>query len=155
MLSRIFDMEPYMNMTFKEISAWISATVTIAVYGYFLVRAPHTDTIAAALGLYVAIVILYVVAQTALHIAAAIIHKPEKNDECDELIAAKSSRYASFILMSGMVAATILLLGADERLRPFTGLPPVVLTVHFMILISAFSELLRFVAQIVYYRRGA
>jgi hypothetical protein len=142
-------------VTFKEISAWISSAVVVVLYGYYLTQAPHATTRLEALKLYVGVAVLMIIAQIVLHAIAALLHRPEKADERDRLIAAKSARNGAFVLMFGCVLATYQLLIPLPFIAEATRLPQSMLAVHVLVLTTALSELTRFTSQLVFYRRGA
>jgi len=142
-------------MTFKEISAWIETAAIVALYGYYIVEVPHAATAGAALGLYVGVAVAFIALVVVLNIAAAIMHRPENEDERDRLIAAKASRNAYFVLMTGTFGAILLLLVPDASLSQFTHLPQSMMAAHLLVLSIAAGELLRFTSQVLYYRLGA
>jgi len=154
-LSRIFDRGTFVNATYKEISAWISAVVTLVIYGYYLSEVPEATTQAAALNLFIRVAVAMVVMEAILEGVASAYHKPEKTDERDRLISAKASRNASYMLMAGIVITNIQLLMPVDVATAITHMPQTTCAVHLLILTAAASEFLRFVSQIAYYRRGA
>lgn len=146
-----------MNITYKEISAWISAAVLVLLYGYYFYAAPAVATRAEAFGLFVNIVILIVIVEVVSHVLAAIFHRPEQTDERDRQIGMKASRNAYYILMTGIVAVIFYLLMPEVAAATVTykAVPSAIMAVHFLVLTSAAAEFVKFGSQIVAYRRGA
>ncbi len=144
-----------MPMSFRETSAWISLISLLGVFGFYFTvvgRSLEADVMPppAFLGEYTAAVILLVIVQVALHIIAAIVTRASggdmetARDERERLIELKSNRFGYFILLSG----TVMVAGA-------IGLgAPGYWTANALVLSVALAELVRFGAQVVYYRMG-
>jgi len=78
------------------------------------------------------------------HIVVAILSRPEGRDERDRLIEWKAESRSSWLLTTGVLAViTGLILGLDSAW-----------IAHLLLLSLFLSEILRFVLQIVSYRRG-
>jgi hypothetical protein len=142
------------RMTYKEISAWISSAAVLALYGYYAVEAPQAASRGEALNLYVKVAIAFLVLIVVLNAVASIIHRPEKTDERDKLIAAMAARNASFVFATGIVLVTLILLVPNPAFAAALSLPQTTMPVHLLVLTVAFAELLRHASVIVYYRRG-
>jgi len=141
-------------MSFRETSAWISVISLLAVFGfYFTVVARAFDSgplpPPAFLDEYLSAVVLLVVVQIALHVIAAVATKASGDaetarDEREQLIELKANRFGYFIVLSGAVmVAGAIGMGA-----------PGYWTANALVLAVALGELVRFGAQIVYYRIG-
>lgn len=137
------------DTSFEEKSVWIQLiSVALVVAGYFIVTATMLVNGITALGdyvpLFVAAVILLVVFLVAGHIVAAVIQRPEKPDERDQLIDWRSESNASWVIGPGVLTAILCLVFAVE---------PVWVT-HLLILTLFLSELTKLSFQLHYYRQG-
>jgi hypothetical protein len=143
-----------MPMSFRETSAWISLISLLAVFGFYFTlvgRSLEADVPPPAfLGEYIAVVMLLVIVQVALHVIAAIVTRANGGDmetvrdEREKLIELKSNRFGYFIMLSGAV----LVAGAIGF-----GVPGY-WTANALVLSVAMAELARFGAQVIYYRMG-
>ncbi|MBI1210369.1 MAG: hypothetical protein GC190_02815 [Alphaproteobacteria bacterium] len=143
------------TMSFRETSAWISLTSILAVFGFYFTvvgRALSAGPVSADtfLGEYVGAVILLVVLQIVLQIIAAVGTRigggdvETARDEREKLIELKANRFGYFIVLSGAV----LVAGAIGY-----GLPGY-WTANALVAAVVLGELVRFGAQLVYYRIG-
>ena len=144
-----------MNVAFKEVQAWISTAVTILVFAYYVVQAPHAATTADMYRLVVGVMIAVVVLQLVLFAIAAVMHRPENTDERDRLIATKSLRNAYFVFVAGTIPLIFLVLERPAPMLSSASVPLPALVVHWLVLTMAASELFRTASVIFYYRRGA
>ncbi len=142
------------TMSFRETSAWISLVSLLAVFGfYFAVVGQAIDAEPEPilfLGEYIGAVVLLVIVQVTLAIIAAVATRASGGeveaalDEREKLIELKAGRFGYAIVLGGAVMVT----GAISL-----GLPGY-WTANALVLAVALGELVRFGAQIVYYRLG-
>lgn len=139
-------------MSFREKSAWIALTAYGLVFGsYFYLLWRSWDERygqGLSIGLMVGAVVTLVIIATALTIIAALSAPKEANapaDERETLIDLKAERIASYTLSTGVV----LLIGA--LLMGWSG----ILVANLLLASMVISELVKAVAQIIAYRRGA
>jgi hypothetical protein len=133
-------------MTFREKSLWTTLVATVALYAYYFWQVLRIgDGDPARVGaLFVQIVIAMVAIQIVITAALAIHRRPEKVDERDRRIAVVATRYAYYVLMTGVWCA--LTVGAMS-LGTFW-------VVHCGLLAVVLAEITRVAAQLVLYRRG-
>lgn len=139
-------------MAFREKLAWISLFAYGLVFGgYFLNLAQAWDTRWAqglSIGLMAAAVVALVVLSAALSVSAALITPKQANapaDEREQLMKLKAERIASYTLSTGVVV----LIGA--LLMGWSGL----LVANLLLAAMVISELVKALALIIAYRRGA
>ena len=139
-------------MPFREKLAWISLIAYGLVYGaYFTLLASAWDDRwgqGLSIGLMVAAVAGLIMIAATLAIVAALLSPKEANapaDEREKLIALKSESLASYTLSTGVV----LLIGA--LLIGWNGF----LVANLLLASMVISELVKAIAQIVAFRRGA
>ena len=138
-----------MNASFEEKSVWIQLISTVVILGsYFLVAgqmlAAGVTTLVAFVPLFAIAVVLLVVLLVTGYVVVVIASRPEGRDERDRLIEWRAESNSSWLLGVGVLAAiSAMVLGIDR-----------VWVAHLLLLSLFLSELLRFVMQLVYYRRG-
>jgi fucose 4-O-acetylase-like acetyltransferase len=139
-------------MTYREISAWISAVLTLLVYGWYIVHAPARPE--ESLGLYISLVVTLAVGLAILHGIAAALHDPEKADERDRLIASRATRNSAYVLMTGVMTATFHLMSQGKIFAFLGPFSLTALAVHILVLTAIAGEVTRDLSEIFYYRRG-
>ncbi len=138
-----------MNTSFQEKSVWIQMVSMVVILGsYFVVAAVMLSkgltTLPAFVPLFIAAVVLMVVVLVVGHIVVAIASRPEGRDERDRLIEWRAESNSSWVLAVGVLAAvTGLVLSTDN-----------VWIAHLLLLSLFLSEVVRYLFQLVYYRRG-
>jgi hypothetical protein len=135
------------GLTFREKTLWSSLVSTVVVYAYYfwqVLRLGDGDPVLVA-GVFIQVVIVMIVSQIVITAALAIHRRPERIDERDRRIAAASTRYAYYVLMTGVWGA--LGVGAMS-LGTFWVL-------HAGLLAIVLAEITRCAAQLVHYRRAA
>jgi hypothetical protein len=138
-----------MSMSFEEKSVWIQlGAMTLSLGTYFVIAGQMLasgvrEAIAFATVFMVAVVIM-VVLLIGSYVVAALTSKVEGRDERDRLIAWKAEHRSSWLTAAGVLGAvTCIAAGVDN-----------VWTANLLLLTLALSEVLGFVLQIAYYRRG-
>jgi undecaprenyl pyrophosphate phosphatase UppP len=146
-----------MDMSYQEKSILGSLLALIIAYGsYFSSLVRHWGDESDSLGRLVLAVIVIVVIETVYNIVLALESKPQPKDERDAMIASKAYRNAYFFLYFGAGLIMTCALG----LEVISSSPSMRITVTpFLILntVLAFmvvAELVKFLTQLFYYRRG-
>ncbi len=93
---------------------------------------------------FISIIILIVVVEIILHILLAGFHRPEAEDERDQLIELRATRNAYYLLVAGVVTANI----------AFLVLAAPILVAHIILFFFILAESVAFITQLFYYRRG-
>lgn len=138
-----------MGASFEEKSVWIQLIGTVVGLGaYFVVAGMMMSAGVTALPAYVPLfavaVVFMVVLMVAGCVVAAVAGKPEGRDERDRLIAWRAEHNSAWLLAVGVLTA---ITGMIFSIEP-------VWIAHLLLLSLLLSEVLGFVLQIVYYRRG-
>ncbi|HXM62681.1 MAG TPA: hypothetical protein VN950_17610 [Terriglobales bacterium] len=138
-----------MNLSYREQSIWGSLAITLIVYGYYFATvfsgAQPSQIDRTALARLIGAVFVIVVIEIAYHILIALKSKVEPKDERDILIETKAYRNSYLLL----VADLFMLMGTVVVF----GLTPL-LTVNLMLLSVVISEIVKYLTQLFFYRRG-
>jgi hypothetical protein len=149
-------------MSFREKSAWICLITTVVVFvpyfAYVFLLFAHRDlSVGSYVGAFIAAVVWQVVLNVGAQIAVSIRSGPEPKDERDVAIEAKAYRNAYIALVSLGWSVPFFSLPFSAALGQ-TGLPLVkaclVLTSQFLLLSFVVAEALKYLTQVVCYRRG-
>ena len=138
-----------MNASFEEKSVWIQLiSLVIGLGGYFVVAGSMllggVTVLVAYMPLFAVAVAFIVAVNVAGHIALAIASRPDGPDERDRLIAWRAESNASWILGVGVLAAIAgMIVSVGE-----------VWVAHLLLLSLFVAEVVKDIAQLVYYRRG-
>ncbi|MFM9957808.1 MAG: hypothetical protein ACKVZJ_07010 [Phycisphaerales bacterium] len=138
-----------MAPSFEEKSVWIQLIAVLVGLAFYLVVAGRllatgVTSVPAHAALFIPASIAMVVVLVVGHVVAAVSSKPEGRDERDRLIAWKAEYGSSWVAAVGMLSAvTGMALGAEP-----------VWAVHTLLISLCVSELMGYVLQLVYYRRG-
>ncbi len=143
-----------MDVSFEEKSVWIQlVSMVVVLGGYFVVAGMMMSRGIVELGAYVPLFIVTVVAMVVVivvgHAGAAIVgvltgNRPEDADERDRVIGWRAESNSSWVLATGVLCG---ITGMVLKVQP-------VWIAHLLLGSMFLSEVLRFVLQIVYYRRG-
>ncbi len=138
-----------MSASFLERSVWIQLfSMLLVLGGYFLVASRMLGAGVLALPAYVAVfgvsVALMVVVIVVGHVVAAIVSRPDDEDERDRLIAWRAEARSGWVLATGVLAGITAML--------FSW--PSAWVAHLLLLSLFLSEVLKLVLQLVDYRRG-
>jgi hypothetical protein len=154
-------------MSYRERAAWISLVTTVAIWGYYCVRAfpalaSGTADAGDFVGLFIGCTILSVVVQVALTIASALMSPDDAEASADEremLYELRSSRVAYYLLsmlVATVALATPIVVAASPQLFPTNPLASAVLVMGNLALLSLIlAETVRSVTQIVHFRGAA
>jgi uncharacterized membrane protein len=138
-----------MDASFEEKSVWVQLACTllgVAAYvfmaaGLFREGATSLPAFAACFGVSVSLI---VVAMIVGHVAVALASRHENPDERDRLVAWKASHRSAWLLVVGIMAALMgMLLGIAE-----------VWVAHALLVSLYLAQIMAYVLQLVYYRRG-
>lgn len=137
------------STSFEEKSVWIQLIGTVLGLGaYFVVAgrmlAAGVTALPAYVPLFVVSVVLMVIVLIAGVVVAAIASRPEGRDERDRLIGWRAENNSSWLLAVGVLAAVTGMIFSIEN----------VWIAHLLLLSLFLSQVLCFVLQLVYYRRG-
>lgn len=138
-----------MNTSFEEKSTWIqliSMLVTLGLYGLVAAKMlsqgitdlrPFVPVFMVAVAVLVAVLI-------AGHVVAAIVDRRTEPDERDQLISWRAESNASWIVGAGSLTAVTGMVFSVQN----------VWIAHLLIVSLFLSEIVKYVLQLVYYRRG-
>jgi len=146
-----------MDLSYQEKSILGSLITIVVVYGYYFAAVlrdagqPEFN-----LGRLVLAVIAIIVIEIVYHIVLAIEQKPEPKDERDILIASKDYRNAYFLLATGafLVIACVVMAGLARDAAPTRIIVTPFITVNLVLFFMVLAELMKFLTQLFYYRRG-
>jgi hypothetical protein len=149
-----------MDLSYQEKSILGSLLAMVVVYAsYFASAFRHfgqSQFDGGTLGRLIITVIAIVAIEIVYHIALALRARPEPKDERDLLIECKAYRTAYFAMFSGMslVITWLIVAGLARVAAPGRISVAPFLMVNLILLVLVLTELLKFVAQLFYYRRG-
>jgi hypothetical protein len=138
-----------MGASFEERSVWIQLfSMVLILGGYFLVAwqmlsagvtvlVPYVPVFAVAVTLMVIVIVVG-------HAAVAVASRPEGRDERDRLIEWRAESNSGWVVGAGVILGICAMIASV----------PNVWTAHLLLMSLFLSEVLRFVLQLVYYRRG-
>ena len=135
-------------MPFREKSAWVTLTAILLVFALFVLHAPRlSHPRPADFHTLLACIAAFVVIESAAFLVLRLRYPEDARspiDEREQLINLKASRMASRCYLVGSFLAVLTLhLGASA-----------VIIGYLVVLAFVIAEIVRYVARIVYYRRG-
>ena len=144
-----------MRISFREKSLWISLVSTLLFFGYYFVKAFNAifqskDFRPELIGLFIKIMILFIVVQIISHIIISVYSKTareeaqEGEDERDRLIKLRGIRNSHYVLSVGVWAACLWM--------PFLETPFIMANI--LMLFFVLAGVIDYTTQLVYYRRG-
>src|SRR5271165_1842391 len=145
-----------MDLSYQEKSILGSLLAMVVVYGYYFAAvlrdAGRPEFDGGSLTRLILAVIAIVVIEIVYHIVLALESKPEPKDERDILIECKAYRNAYFLLASGafLVIAWVIMRDAAPARIAVTNFITVNLVLFFMVV----ADVMKFLTQLFYYRRG-
>lgn len=149
-------------MSRKEIYAWCSFGLTLAILGYYLISVFGLPTGIEKYGEQISSLIWRVIAVTfVIQLVIGVLDSTKlggvSEDERDQLIELKAFRNAYYFLMISVVSLIINVLISD-LLRETTGeklfLAIPFMTFHALVVVLFISSLIKYSTQIFYYQRG-
>ena len=153
-----------MNMSFREKSIWISLVSTLLIFGdYFLnvlslSELPAEAAKAAALGLSLRAIFLIIIVEVVFQSMLALSNRKAAGlgaDERDKLFEYKGNNFGYTVLVIGVfitLGRIVLLEINPELIGQSDGLTIPLLTAHILLFSFILSEIVRFSAQLYYYR---
>ncbi|HEY1817639.1 MAG TPA: hypothetical protein VGG74_35105 [Kofleriaceae bacterium] len=134
------------GFSFREKSLVVTVVANVAVYAYYFWRAfsigeDNPELVAA---LFMRTVVLLVLVMVASHSVLAVVHRPERVDERDRVIAMRGTHIGYYVLASGAFCA--LVVAATGR---------TFWTAHAILAALVLAEIAKDASRLVYYRRGA
>src|SRR5271166_6150138 len=146
-----------MDMSYQEKSIAGSLLAMLVVYGYYFTAVlRHAGQLDFAIGRLIFAVIAIIVIETVYHIVLALESKPEPKDERDILIESKAYRNAYFLLAAGafLVIGCVIMAGLARDAAPTRIVVTPFITVNLVLFFMVLAELMKFLTQLYYYRRG-
>jgi hypothetical protein len=149
-----------MDLSYQEKSILGSLLAFVVVFGYYfaaVLRDLGRGAVAAGMvGRLVVAVIAIVVIEIVYHIVLAMESRVEAKDERDILIECKAYRNAYFLLAGG--AFTVIAWVMMTNLAPGTAAGRIAITnfitVNLVLFFMVVADLMKFLTQLFYYRRG-
>lgn len=154
-----------MNMSFREKSIWISLISTLLIFGdYFLnviALANLSEAVAktTALELSIRAIVLIIIVEIIFQTVLALNNHKAANlgaDERDKLFEYKGNNFGYTVLVIGVfitLGRIVFLEINPEFIEQTNGLTIPLLTAHILLFSFILSEVVRFSAQLYYYRR--
>src|SRR5271157_2479360 len=149
-----------MDLSYQEKSILGSLLAVVVAYGYYFASvlrdATRPEFDGGSLGRLVLAVIAIVVIEIVYHIVLALESKPEPKDERDILIDCKAYRNAYFLLATGafLVISWVIMAGLARDAAPTRIVVTPYITVNLVLFFMVLAELMKFLTQLFYYRRG-
>lgn len=137
------------SISFEEKTVWIQlGAMTLGLGAYFVLAgrllADGVREIGAFAALFMVAVVVMVILMVVAFGVAALTGKPEGRDERDRLIGWKAEHHSGWLTAVGVLGAVACMAIGVEM----------VWIANLLLLSLALSEILGFVLQLVYYRRG-
>jgi hypothetical protein len=150
------------DLTFREKSILGSLAFTIVLFTYYFSKVFQVITIGtseALLGLpllVIGVVIVLVIVEAVYYTAIALHKKPEDPDERDNVIQARATRVAYWVLISGsFLAVGHLMFGSFfQRAGIEDVLATPIMSANLVLFSVILAEITGFAMQLYYYRRG-
>ena len=146
-----------MDLSYQEKSILGSLLAMVVVYGYYFAAVLRdASSPEFKVGRLVLAVIAIIVIEIVYHIVLALESKPEPKDERDILIECKAYRNAYFLLATGafLVIACVIMAGLARDAAPTRIIVTPFITVNLVLFFMVLAELMKFLTQLYYYRRG-
>src|SRR5271165_6300126 len=146
-----------MDLSYQEKSILGSLLAMVVVYGYYFAAVLRdASSPGFNVGRLVLAVIAIIVIEIVYHIVLALESKPEPKDERDILIECKAYRNAYFLLATGafLVIACVIMAGLARDAAPTRIVVTPYITVNLVLFFMVLAELMKFLTQLFYYRRG-
>lgn len=155
-----------MNMSFREKSIWISLVSTVLIFGDYFLNVlslgglPAEVAKSAALGLSLRAIFLIIIVEIIFQGMLAISNRKAAElgaDERDKLFEYKGNNFGYTILVIGVFISLgrIVLLEMNPEYIAQTNMQNIpLLTAHILLFSFILSEVVRFSAQLYYYRSG-
>lgn len=141
-----------MNLTYQEKSTWASLTITSVMFIYYfkrligVIQDPEL-TGASLIMVFIGVITIIILAQVVIQTIMAIIYRDEVEEGVDErenLIRLKATSISHYILITGVWVASV----------SFYLKPSAFMLMNLIIVFFIVSEIVGYVAQLIYYQRG-
>jgi hypothetical protein len=154
-----------MNMSFREKSIWISLIATLLIFGDYFLNVislgvlPADAAKTAALGLSLRALFLIIIVEIIFQGMLAVSNRKAAElgaDERDKLFEYKGNNFGYTVLVIGVfitLGRIVFLEINPEFIEQTNGLTIPLLTAHILLFSFILSEVVRFSAQLYYYRR--
>ena len=154
-----------MNMSFREKSIWISLISTLLIFGNYFLNVislgglPQEAAKVAALGLSLRAIFLIIIVEIIFQGMLVVSNRKAAEfgaDERDKLFAYKGNNFGYTVLAIGVFISlgwSVLLEINPEFIVQSNLLKVPLMTAHILLFSFIFSEVVRFSAQLYYYRR--
>jgi hypothetical protein len=136
-----------MGLSFQEKSLWLVMTSLVAAFAFYFTLALKVvtpDVNPAQAGLFVAAVVLLVIAQVVGHLLIVIVDRRDDTDERDRIIALEGGRVGGFVLATGVFLA----------LCTAVAVPGNFATAHVLLASWVVAQVAEIGVQLWHYRRG-
>ncbi|MFT4993337.1 MAG: hypothetical protein ACI965_000356 [Paraglaciecola sp.] len=155
-----------MDMSFKEKSIWVSLVTTLLIFSYYFIRIfivldePEALAKSASLGLLLKMTLTIIVVEVVLQSLLAAGNRKTANlktDERDSLFTYKANSLGYVVLIIGVMftIGQMLVLEVNPQLTNHNGMLSIpLLTTHILLFSFILSEVVRFTAQLYFYRSG-
>jgi hypothetical protein len=155
-----------MDMSFKEKSIWASLVTTLLIFSYYFIRIfivldePEALAKSASLGLLLKMTLTIIVVEVVLQSLLAAGNRKTANlktDERDSLFTYKANSLGYVVLIIGVMftIGQMLVLEVNPQLTNHNGMLSIpLLTTHILLFSFILSEVVRFTAQLYFYRSG-
>jgi hypothetical protein len=149
-----------MDLSYQEKSILGSLLAMVVVYGYYFASvlrdAARPEFDGDSLGRLMLAVIAIIVIEIVYHIVLALESKTEPKDERDILIECKAYRNAYFLLAVGavLVITWVIVAGLVRAAAPTRIILTPFITVNLVLFAMVLAEMVKFLTQLFYYRRG-
>jgi hypothetical protein len=150
------------NFSYREIGLITSLVLILLIFGhylfgFFVTIDASSEQQPGPLGLIKA-VILVAILEAIIHALLAILCADQSPDERDQLIARMAYRNSYWFLIAGVVLVVLLLLVIDAGVWFESDYLAVFATAyglaHILLLLFVMAEVINFVTQLFYYRKG-
>ncbi len=147
--STIIHQKDTMNASFEEKSVWIQLTSILLSLGFYFIIAGRllyagVEMLPIYVPLFIVAVVVIVLVNVAGHVVVAVTDRSTNRDERDRLIEWRAESNSSWILACGVIFAISCLIMSIEA----------VWVAHLLLLSLFVAEVVKYVLQLVYYRRG-
>ncbi|MCX6597313.1 MAG: hypothetical protein NTV70_13205 [Acidobacteria bacterium] len=137
------------SLSFEERSVWVQLiSLLLVLGGYFIVAQQMVSRGVTELVVFAPVfavaVVLMVVVTVAGHIVAALVSRPEGQDERDRLISWRAESQSGWLVATGVLAGITAMVFSV----------PTVWVAHLLLFSLFLSEILKLTLQLTYYRRG-
>jgi len=149
-----------MDLSYQEKSILGSLLAMVVVYGYYFANVFHhvrqSEFSGGSIGRLIFTVVAIIAIEIIYHIVLAIEEKPGGKDERDILIEGKAYRNAYFLIAVGanLVIAYVIVASLVGDAAPTRIVTTPFFLVNLILFFLVLAELMKFLTQLLYYRKG-